>query len=136
LTIWLAEYSPKGRGVFTVTLAIGLVVVAAVSLTPMYAGRIVLPRRSPELGAAFVTASVALAAPSVLWHASAFASRNATFLAAFAFLLLGALLLMRSDGDEPGGAEPDDPPWWPSFERELLEYTRRRRPPVGAAPRR
>jgi uncharacterized membrane protein len=121
--------------VFTVTLGIGLVVVAAVSLTPMYAGRVVLPRRSAEVGALLVLSSVALTAPSALWQTSALPSRNLTFLVSFGLLLLGALLLMRSDEDEGGGTDPDEPPWWPSFERDLLEYTRSRRP-VGTAPRR
>ncbi len=40
------------------------------------------------------------------------------------------LLLVEPDDDGPGET-PDDPEWWPAFERELEVWTRRSRVPVG-----
>lgn len=39
------------------------------------------------------------------------------------------LLLIETDDDDPG-AVPDDPAWWPEFERELREWARTRGPVV------
>jgi hypothetical protein len=43
--------------------------------------------------------------------------------------LVGFAVALFSGGDDDGGVEPDgDPPWWPSFERDLRRYERTRRP--------
>jgi peptidoglycan/LPS O-acetylase OafA/YrhL len=48
-------------------------------------------------------------------------------------ILVGFAIALRSGGDAPdGGDGPTDPPWWPSFERDLRRYERRR----GVTPRR
>ena len=39
------------------------------------------------------------------------------------------LLLLETDDDYPGET-PDEPAWWPGFERELREWMRTRRVPV------
>jgi hypothetical protein len=40
------------------------------------------------------------------------------------------VLLVESDDDGPEEI-PDDPEWWPAFERELADWSRRRRVPAG-----
>jgi len=52
---------------------------------------------------------------------------------AAAALLLGFatwLLLVEPDDHDPSGT-PDEPQWWPAFERELEAWTRRARVPSG-----
>jgi hypothetical protein len=50
----------------------------------------------------------------------------ATLLIAFA----SWLLLVEEDDDYPGET-PDEPEWWPAFERELDDWTRSTRVPAG-----
>jgi hypothetical protein len=113
--------------VFTFTLAVGLVVVAAVSLSPLLVGDR-LPRGLGSAGAGLVAAALILAVPTVLVHGAA-ASRDKTFIAAFVLLLAGALLIVGSGDDdrrEPG-ADDDDPSWWPSFELDFWAHVHARR---------
>ena len=43
-------------------------------------------------------------------------------------LIVGFALALRAGGDTPDGDGDDpDPPWWPSFERDLRRYERRSR---------
>jgi hypothetical protein len=127
LAIWLGEYSPIEE-VFAFTLAVGLVVVAAVALSPAYVGQVQVPARSDAVGAAFVASALLLALPAALWQVSVLPSRNEVFLVAFVLLWLGALLIVGNDpGDDPG-ADDGEPPWWPEFEHDFWSYTRSRRP--------
>jgi len=114
--------------VFILTLAVGLVVVAAVSLSPLLIGDRRLPAGVASIGAGLVAASLLLAVPTVLVHGAA-ASRDKTFIAAFVLLLAGALLIVGSGEDdrrEPGEGD-DEPSWWPSFELDFRDYVHSRR---------
>jgi hypothetical protein len=39
----------------------------------------------------------------------------------------GALLVLSSDDEDDlhGSTDPENPPWWPDFEREFRDYERR-----------
>jgi len=132
LAIWPGEYSPIEE-VFAFTLAVGLLVVAAVALSPAYVGRVQLPRHSTAIGTAFVTAALLLAAPVAIWHVTLLPSRNEVFLVSFVLLLLGTLLIVGTGPEDDPGEGDDEPPWWPSFELDFWSYTRSRRPlaPTG-----
>ena len=39
-------------------------------------------------------------------------------------VLIGFALAAAAGGDEPGDGPDDEPPWWPSFERDLRRYER------------
>jgi uncharacterized membrane protein len=123
--------------VFAVTLVVGLVVVAAVALAPLYVERCRLPRGSRALGAVLVGAALTLAVPAALWQVTLLPSRNDVFLVAFVLLLLGALLIIAAGGgdDEPGG-NGEEPPWWPTFETDFWGYARRQRRVASTATRR
>jgi hypothetical protein len=60
--------------------------------------------------------------------------RPALALTCVAVMLLIAvaswLLLVEPDDDDPGET-PDEPEWWPGFERELEAWTRQSRVPAG-----
>jgi hypothetical protein len=122
--------------VFLVTLAVGAVTVAAISLSPFYVRRFRLPS-SARFGAALVAASVGLGAVSVSTPGGALAPSDQLFLCLFATLLLGALLILGDnpdEGDDDSGGGPDDsdgdPPWWPEFESGFRSYVGRPRHPV------
>jgi drug/metabolite transporter (DMT)-like permease len=134
LAVWPGEYSPIEE-VFALTLAVGLLVVAAVALSPGYVARVRLPRRSTALGAAFVVAALLFALPTTLWHLALLPSRNEVFLVSFVLLLLGALLIVGSEPEDDPGADDDEPPWWPSFELDFRSYARSRRPLVPSGKR-
>jgi len=134
LAIRPGEYSPIEE-VFALTLAIGLLVVAAVALSPAYVARVRLPHRSTEIGAAFVAAALLLAVPAALWQVAALPSRNQVFLVSFVLLLLGAILIVGNGPDDDPGADDDEPPWWPSFELDFWSYARSRRPLVPTGKR-
>ena len=52
--------------------------------------------------------------------------------AATAFLLAIALWLLLVEADEEGdAADPDEPQWWPAFERDFEAWTQRTRVPAG-----
>jgi hypothetical protein len=54
------------------------------------------------------------------------------------FSVTAYLVLRGPDGGDDGGSEPDaapEPPWWPEFERQFRDYTRRRPRPPTRAPR-
>ncbi len=42
--------------------------------------------------------------------------------------LAGFAAAFGSDGGDAGPERDDDPPWWPSFERDFRRYARRRLP--------
>jgi hypothetical protein len=109
------------------TLAVGLAVVPAIALSPLYAGRLRLVR-SARLGTAFVLAAVGLALIGAA--APGAAPRNQLFVCAFVLMLIGALLIGKEEPEDPPGPSSDDPPWWPEFEAELRSYTRRHRQPI------
>jgi hypothetical protein len=134
LAIWPGEYSPNEE-VFAFTLAVGLLVVAAVAFSPAYVARVQVPERSEAIGAAFVAAALLLAVPAALWQVAVLPSRSEVFLVAFALLLLGALLIVGNDPDDDPGADGDEPPWWPSFEHDFWVYARTRRPLVPSGRR-
>jgi hypothetical protein len=122
--------------VFPVTLAAGLLVIAAVALSPLYADRVEPPPGSTALGAGFVAAAFLLAVPAALWHVALLPSVDEVFLAAFALLLFGALLIVAGGRDEGRGADDDEPPWWPRFELDFRSYARRRSPLAPTSSRR
>jgi hypothetical protein len=134
LAIWLGEYSPIEE-VFAFTLAVGLLVVAAVALSPAYVARVQLPRHSTAIGTAFVTAALLLAAPAAVWQVTLLPSRNEVFLVSFVLLLLGTLLIVGTGPEDDHGEDGDEPPWWPSFELDFWSYTRSRRPLVPSGKR-
>jgi hypothetical protein len=134
LAVWPGEYSPIEE-VFAFTLAVGLLVVAAVALSPAYVTRVQVPERSEAIGAAFVAAALLLALPAALWGVAVLPSRSELFLVAFALLLLGALLIVGHEPDDDPGADDDEPPWWPSFEHDFWSYARSRRPLVPSGRR-
>jgi hypothetical protein len=134
LAIWPGEYSPIGK-VFAFTLAVGLLVVAAVALSPAYVTRVQVPERSEAIGAAFVAAALLLALPAALWQVAVLPSRNEVFLVSFVLLLLGTLLIVGNDPEDDPGADDGDPPWWPSFENDFWSYARSRRPLVPSGRR-
>jgi hypothetical protein len=120
--------------VFVVTIAVGLVVVAAVSLSPLYADDALLPQRSSNVGGTLVAAALLLGVVSSLLDAPA--PRSCGFLLAFVLLLVGAMLLLggdEDDGPEPGDAD-DDPPWWPAFETGFRSYVQAQRRPAPRRP--
>ena len=123
---------------FVVTLAVGAVTVAAISLSPLYARRVRLVR-SARLGTALVAGSIALGASSVATSGWPLLPRDELFLCLFAALLLGTLLILGDDAeegpDDPNGWLDDsggDPPWWPEFEAGFSRHVGRRRYPAAS----
>ena len=115
---------------FAATLGIGVAVVLAISTAPLYASRVPVTR-SIRLGASLV-----LAAAGVLCCCAASGTlplRPLLALTAFLLFLVGSLLLLADDGDEPDGAGGDDgdPSWWPEFEAGFRRYASRPRQPVA-----
>lgn len=98
-------------------------------------------RRRPQSGIILVMRlGLALAAAALAADAAVVAATHAlsTGLVVVALLVaawalsLGAFFALRAPGDDrgPGGGpdgppDPDEPPWWPDFERELRDYMRR-----------
>jgi hypothetical protein len=135
LAVCPGEYSPIEE-VFAFTLAVGLLVVAAVAVSPAYVARVQVPERSEAIGAAFVAAALLLAVPAALWQVAVLQSRSEVFLVAFALFLLGAILIVGNDpDDDPGADDDEEPPWWPSFEHDFWNYARSRRPLVPSGRR-
>jgi hypothetical protein len=114
---------------FLLILAFGLAVVAAISLSPLYARRLRLARSAP-LGTALVLAAIAVAAVSAAAPRHVGGTGRELFLGAFFLLLFGSLLLIADDepGGEDGGGEP---PWWPEFESSFRRYAARSRRPIS-----
>lgn len=110
---------------FAPTVAVGVGVVAAIVLTPLYVSRVPL-RRAPQTGSVLVLSAVALA---VLTLSGRVPAASAWVIASLLMLLAGTLLLLADErGDDFGGGgrgRNDEPPWWPEFEAELLRYSRR-----------
>jgi hypothetical protein len=53
------------------------------------------------------------------------------------FSVTAYLVLRGPDGDDDGGSDAaaPEPPWWPEFERQFRDYTRKRGRPPTRAPR-
>ena len=117
---------------FVLTLILGVAVVTAISLSPLYA-RQLRHRRSDPLGLALVLGAVGLAAIAAAAPAGAAGIERALFPCAFVLLLAGALLLLgdQPDGRYEGDDSDSDPPWWPEFESGFRSYARHRREPVA-----
>jgi len=116
---------------FVPTLALGVIAVAAIALSPLYAGRL-RPFGSVPLGTACISLAVGIAVVCLATPRTSGAIRSELFLGAFVLMLVGAVLVLRA-GDEPSDDEPRDwtdgePPWWPEFEEGFRSYARRRRP--------
>ena len=115
---------------FLATVAVGLGVIGAISLAPLYASRLRV-RHSSHLGSTLVLAAIGVTfccagAPG------AFPLQPVLAILAFPLLLGGALLLLNQGPDDGHDWSGDDePPWWPEFEREFRRYSRRPRQPAG-----
>ena len=114
---------------FTLTLALGVGAVAAIALSPLYAGRL-RPFGSMRLGAAFVSLALGIALVCAATPGTSVATKSALFLCSFVLMLVGAALVLR-DSDDPSDDQPRDwtdgePPWWPEFEKGFRSYARRR----------
>jgi hypothetical protein len=114
--------------VFLLTLAFGLIVVAAISLSPLYARRLKLGRSTP-IGSALVLAAIALAVVAAAAPRTFGTNGRVLFLVAFLLLLFASLLLIADDesDDEDGG----EPPWWPEFELGFRRHAARSWQPLS-----
>lgn len=108
---------------FMVTLALGVAVVAAIAMSPLYAGRL-RPMRSARLGIALVLLAIGIATVCTAAPSAVFPVRHAVFLCVFVLMLAGALLILGEDPDDWREAADDEPPWWPEFEASLTRYRR------------
>jgi hypothetical protein len=128
-----------GEALFAFTVAVGLGTVTAISLSPLYARRLQLARRSSRIGLVVISVAILLGATSIASADQLLPARDGLFLSLFALLLLGTLLILgddpgeRGDDDERPGDGPGegDPPWWPEFESGFSQYARRPRAPVA-----
>jgi hypothetical protein len=119
--------------VFVVTIAAGLVVVAVVSLSPLYADDARMPQPSSTVGGLLVAGALLLGVAASLLDTAA--ERSCGFLASFVLLLLGALLLLGGDDQDEGPPHgDDDPPWWPAFETGFRSYVEAQRRPAPRRP--
>jgi hypothetical protein len=80
---------------------------------------------------------VATLATAVLWPTSS--ANSFVFAMLWLAVLLSAttyLVLRRPDGGDDDGPEPGgpEPPWWPEFERQFRDYSRRPRPRTPRTP--
>ncbi len=124
---------------FLFTLALGVCIVAAILLSPLYIQRVGLvksPARGAisftSLGAALVTASLGLAALAVSLPGGRLQGNDALFVFLFVLLLIGSLLILVGDDPDDEDEGPDaDPPWWPEFEAGFRHHLSRQRPPVS-----
>jgi hypothetical protein len=119
--------------VFVVTVAAGVAAIAAISLSPLYVGRLRLARSVP-IGGVLVVGAIGLAAAASVTGRTI--PRDEVFLAVFVSLLVGSLLILGDDGDDPEEDDGADPPWWPEFEADFGRYARRRTPTVPGRSRR
>lgn len=117
---------------FLATLGIGVAVVLAISTAPLYASRVPVTRSS-RLGASLVLAAAGVLCCCAAAPSGTLPLRPLLALTAFLLFLVGSLLLLADDGDEPDGAEGDDgdPSWWPEFEAGFRRYANRPRQPVA-----
>jgi MFS family permease len=87
-------------------------------------------RIATRWGGSVAIAAAAVAAAGVIAERHGRVALALTCLAVILLLALAAwLLLIERDEGGPGEA-PDEPEWWPAFERELDEWTRRSRVPA------
>jgi hypothetical protein len=116
---------------FVVTLALGVCIVGAILLSPLYIRRVRLVK-SATLGAAFVSGSLGLAAIAASLPNRSAPGHDALFVCLFVLLLVGALLILCDGGPDEDGDGPDaDPPWWPEFEAGFRHHLSRQRRPVS-----
>jgi hypothetical protein len=119
---------------FILNLAVGVLTVAAISLSPLYAERLRL-LKSVRIGATLVLASVAVGAASASTVGEALPGKDVLFFCLFAALLAGSVMILAGGGDDPSGdgngGAGGDPPWWPEFEAGFRRYSRQPRHPVG-----
>jgi hypothetical protein len=124
---------------FPVTLALGLCIVAAILLSPLYIQRVRLVKSSSpatvrrgSLGAALVLGSLGVAAVAVSLPGRSTPQNDALFLGLFVLLLVGSLLILAGDDTDEEGDGPDaDPPWWPEFEAGFRQHLRHARRPIS-----
>jgi hypothetical protein len=103
---------------------------------------------SPRFGAALVPGCLFVDAGALMAAARWPSSASTSFILALLWLAMlfsvtayFALRTPRDDGGDDGPDEDPEPPWWPDFERQFRDYTRRgphppaRRPkmPTGAS---
>jgi hypothetical protein len=103
---------------------------------------------SPRFGVALVPGCLFVDAGAILAAARWPSAASNSFILALLWLAVlfsvTAYFALRTRGDDGGDDEPEDrpePPWWPDFERQFRDYTRRgpqhpARPPkapVGAS---
>ena len=82
----------------------------------------------PVLVALAFTCDAACVAATHSWPVAVSSTIVYVLLAVAWCLSIAAYRALRSPGDDGGGWElpPDpDPPWWPEFERQFRDYTRR-----------
>jgi hypothetical protein len=128
-------------GVVVASIASSLVAGAATGIVLATVGRVngfrarsFLRRNAPvvrrgAVGLAAVSAGATLAC--VLSVGRDPAALGLTCVATWFLIALSSwLLLVEEDDDYPGEA-PDEPEWWPAFERELAVWTRHWRVPTG-----
>ncbi len=87
---------------------------------------------SPRFGAALVPGCLFVDAGALLaalrWPSAASNSFILALLWLAALFSVTAFFALRAPRDDGGGGEPEDrpePPWWPDFERQFRDYTRR-----------
>jgi hypothetical protein len=118
---------------FIFTFALGVAAVAAIALSPLYAGRL-RPFGSMRLGAACISLAVGIATVCLATSGTSAMRRTELFLCSFVLMLVGAVLVLRKGDDpdehEPGERPDDEPPWWPDFEEGFRSYAVRRRRPL------
>ena len=116
---------------FLATLAIAVACVLAISVAPLYSGRVPL-RRSVGLGSSLVLAAAAILGCCAGAPSGSVPFRGPLSLAAFPLFLAGSLLLLADEGDEPGSGDGDEGPWWwPEFEAGFRRYAARPRQPIA-----
>jgi hypothetical protein len=100
---------------------------------------------SPRFGVALVPGCLFVDAAAILAAARWPSAASNSFILALLWLAVlfsvTAYFALRTRGDDGGDDEPEDrpePPWWPDFERQFRDYTRRgpqhpARPPKAPA---
>jgi hypothetical protein len=115
---------------FVFMLALGVCIVGAILLSPLYIRRVRVVK-SAMLGAALVVGSLGLAAIAASPPVRVAPANDVLFLCLFVLLLVGALLILGDDSDEEGDGPDADPPWWPEFEAGFRHHLRSQRRPVS-----
>lgn len=107
-----------------VDAAVGVLLLTSIALAATSRRR-VRSHRLRALGFALVAVPLPLAVALHLTLRLPGAVDQAAFLAGVAAFAVGAVLVLRADGDDwSEEGEDDSPPWWPAFEREFRIYAR------------